>query len=212
MNDLSSDPDRVARALWISVRNLTTNSEELDALWGEIIETLTEEPISGLNFEDDQDTHEECTDWVVASFSETLTVRRVVKGKKGRPKKIGDVTVVMRLYDSREEQGSGWPGACTPKLILAFSPNGAWAVDDLRLAGDGRSDVAVPGSARRWYWAENGGHEAASWFFCVPLADLSADALRPQVIDPLVKLINGASDEEAFPQSALAFPTTTASA
>lgn len=212
MNDFSTAPDRVARALWISVRNITTNSDQLDALWGELSEALTAEPLKGLRMEVIDEDLEDDTEWVTAAYRATFSVRQVVTGRRGRRKQLGHLTVVTRLFDANEEQGSGWVGACIPKVFLAFSTGTPWTNSELRLSGEGSSEFAVPHSARRWCWFEDGEPVPEIWFFVVPLADLSADDLRPQIIEPVIKLINGASDEEAFPEGALALPTPSASA
>ncbi|MBV1800500.1 hypothetical protein [Siccirubricoccus sp. G192] len=159
----------------------------------------------------DDDAYYDANVWVLRGWRWTFPAKERRHGRGGR-RNLGALSVVADLG----RLGSPTAALGFPCLIVAWSKLGGWEEDlDEITRFWPRSDQQEELRAERLFWwlkdPSNGEDEAdaeerrarpardASWFYLVPIIEVSGPAkLKSLVVDPVLKLLGGSRAEEAF--------------
>lgn len=209
---------RPAEVLWSSIANVVHADREIAALRRSLEEGLgTMRSVyrwdaagveGSLGSEPDH--------WVDTCWYMVYELRR--PPTRGRAPSLGTLTVAYSLWRQEDEVDGSWIGARQAKLYVGFDPNRFTAEwywrDDLCLDGSGRPTNKNIVAVAPCLWehdppSSDKPYSRRSWFFCVPLDALnSPEDLSREVLEPLDRLLEGASPEETFAETTGVFRVT----
>lgn len=188
--------------LWQSFANAGRAGIEIDALILALRDILADGGLGSLRIDVDSadETDLETEEGWTVGYS--LYAYKLIPAR-GRAVNRGWVTLGVSLWRAEDERGTGWDGAPTAKLYVAYWPpkGDGWTTDNLVVDGTGQSLDTVGHTPWRWRGVGPGSMSEA-WFFCVRLLALHSRAdLEREVATPLRLLLEQHSDERAFAQS-----------
>ncbi|MFC2969482.1 hypothetical protein [Acidimangrovimonas pyrenivorans] len=221
---MTQSDEEKARILWHSAKNVFASYKHLDALYGAVDENFCEISFKhdGDNFTGDQsncpkDGHFD-SDWVNLVWSSHANLR--AQKKKGRPKLVGTVSAHLMLADGGDaDLAPDWTWRGQPCLIAGWHEEGSrmasewddggyWTVDWFDPTDEDSTGHISAGGKCIWRYKDEMGLDLKTGFFVVPIFDLTSEEdLEKHVFKPLIRLFQGASEDDAFPEDSPAVRT-----
>jgi hypothetical protein len=184
------------RRLFQSAENLRGASLDLDALMHSLWDLVSKATFAGGEIEDlgDEDSCDER--WVTPAYAYNAVVLSIperAKGQRGatkRPKKIGSLSMIVRLCNSMEldDMAPDWPWLDQACLILGWHPNehaeDNWEIENFCPNDENQIYISHLGHGL-WSWRYEDDDQNYAYFFVLPIfairdeTDLNRLALRP---------------------------------